>query len=273
VAERYTDRDHVIGYDLFNEPHWGTADLDEFHAERLQPFYERVIAALDEVAPDRLYLVEPATMVQWGFEPAFEPFEGPNVVYAPHYYHYGVHDLGEYDGDPEPIEEALDSYQATAERLGTPWFLGEMGGLTDSVDFDLYMRHLYEQLEKHHAGSTYWDYCTGGGFCVLDADHQDKESLVDALARVYPKAVGGTLVEYAFDDETGSFSITLETIDGLQAPTVLALPAAHHYADGLVVESTDAEGLWSYEVNEGAGELSFSVDPAVSSHTVTVQRP
>ena len=46
IAERLGDHPAVIGFDVINEPHWGGADLFTFERDRLQPFYDRDVAAI-----------------------------------------------------------------------------------------------------------------------------------------------------------------------------------------------------------------------------------
>ncbi len=272
VAERVAEREHVVGFDLYNEPSQGTTPQDEFHADVLQPFYERVMDALADVAPGKLFFVEPLTNVQFAIEPAFVPFDRSGVVYAPHYYHPGVHDWGSWDGNPEPMRLVLDSYVLTAERLDVPWLMGELGGLTASTNFEAYMRTLYELLDARGVGSTYWEYSKNdGGFSPLNGDGSEKPHLVDVFARAYPKSATGTIASWSFDQLTGSLSVDVVTPTG-PAQLVIALPAAHQYPTGFEVQSTDGDDAWSWELDADARELRVTLDPAIEAHTVTVTR-
>ncbi|MBM4372638.1 MAG: cellulase family glycosylhydrolase, partial [Deltaproteobacteria bacterium] len=86
VAERFRDHPAVMGYDLMNEPHPGTAfDIPEalgmgaredspspaFDRERLQPFYQRLIDAIRTVDSDRWIAFEPRYGAPGNGEPAF----------------------------------------------------------------------------------------------------------------------------------------------------------------------------------------------------------
>ncbi len=275
VAERYTDEDHVIGIDLYNEPAWALNRHNpaEFERDQLQPFYERLMDALDAAAPGYIYFVEPPISQQiFSSESAFEPFERPNIVFAPHYYHGGVHDDHYWDADPTPLIEVLGSYQRTAESLGIPWILGEWGGYTDSVNFDLYLESILGILEEHQVAALHWQYERGEhGFTPLWADGTEKEHVVNVLSHVFPKATGGELVSYRYHHETRVFSMTLRTLPQVTAPTVLAFPAARHYPDGFTIHSTDAAGTWSYELDEEVAELSFTIDRATKEHTLSIR--
>lgn len=275
VASRYVDTPNVIGVDLINEPMWGSDSktIVAFHRDQLQPFYERVMDRLEAAAPQRfLYFVEPATITQLGMDPEFRRFTRPNVVYEPHYYYSGVHDHHAYDpADKGFIANVFGFYQSTAVRLRTPWVLGEWGGFTDSTNFDVHLRDVLGLLEGFHAGAWYYDLSREtNGFAPLNDDGSEKPAVLNILSRVYPKATGGTLVDYSFDDVQHVFRMTLETRDGVTAPTVLALPA-RHYPNGFVVESSDEAGRWAFDYAPELAELSFTIDRDVKRHTVTVK--
>jgi endoglycosylceramidase len=272
LARRYYRRPQVIGFDLFNEPFWGSLSLSDFHRLRLQPFYERIMARLETVTPGYLYFVEPATTSQAPLEPEFLPFQYPNVVYAPHFYLFQVHDGHAYDLDPSPMQRVFASYEATARRLKVPWFLGEWGGNTDSLHFDQYLRDILGMLEGYHAGFAYYDYMPDDdGFSPLRADRTEKEHVVGVLSRVYPKAVGGKLLSYSFDDRTRVFEMRLATHSGVWAHTILAFPAERHYPDGFAIDSTDRDGRWSYSHDPEKSELSFTIDHNEEEHTLIIR--
>ncbi len=271
LAARYADEPAVIGYDLFNEPYWGNTEIDEFHRDDLQRWYEHLMDALDAVAPGRLYFVEPCSTVQLGLQPAFAPFDGDRVVYAPHYYHTGVHDDHVWDADPEPVEEILATFQETAEDLGIPWWMGEWGGYTDSVNFDAYLRTLEGIYERDRVGAAYYDYSADdGGFSPLNTDHSEKEHVVDVLARVYPRAVSGRLVQVAFDDVEGTFRMTVTSVAGLDPAAELAFPHGRHYPDGYTVACSDPAGSWEAIVDDETATLRVTFDPAREEHELTI---
>jgi endoglycosylceramidase len=272
LARRYYRQPQVIGFDLFNEPYWANALLRDFHQLELQPFYERIMARLETVAPGYLYFVEPATTSQAGLDPEFLPFRFPNVVYAPHFYLFQTHDGHAYDLDPSPMRNVFASYEATAERLKVPWFLGEWAGNTDSLHFDQFLRDILGMLEGYHVGFAYYDYMPDdGGFSPLRADRSEKEVAVGVLSRVYPKAIGGRLLSYSFDDRTKTFEMKQETQGGVWAHTILAFPAERHYPNGWTIDSTDRDGRWSYTHEPEKAELSFTIDHQEEDHTITIR--
>lgn len=269
VAEVVADRDNVIGFDLLNEPHWGTADLDTFHSERLQPLYEDVIEAVSEVAPGRVFFVEAATTVQYGLQPALAPFPQGEIVYAPHYYDMGVHDDHVWDGRDGVVESVFETYGETATSLDGPWLLGEYGGYTDSTDFDLYLRLIFRLLEQHHAGSTYWTYDPGtGGFGPLNDDHSEKDHVVDVIARVYPKATAGELVEYSFEDVGRTFEMIFDEVPGVSPAVVLAVPD-RHYEESPAVSC----GGCDVQHDPATRELRLSFEPGGGRYELSLSPP
>jgi endoglycosylceramidase len=51
VAERLAHAPAVIGFDVLNEPPWGTYSIFDFEADRLRPLYEAVVRAVRGAAP------------------------------------------------------------------------------------------------------------------------------------------------------------------------------------------------------------------------------
>ncbi|HEY8088944.1 MAG TPA: cellulase family glycosylhydrolase, partial [Polyangiaceae bacterium] len=51
LASRLAGFDHVIGFDVMNEPYWGSHGIQVFEPEVLQPFYEKVVPVVRSAAP------------------------------------------------------------------------------------------------------------------------------------------------------------------------------------------------------------------------------
>ena len=140
------------------------------------------------------------------------------------------------------------------------------------------MRTLMGELDRYGVGDTYWEYSRNdGSFAPLTSAGTGKSVVLDAHARVYPKAVQGALVEYAFDALGGALTMTVSTEDAIVADVdagpaaTLGLPVGWQYPDGYVVESTDPEGAWSFEEVAEASELVVRLDPERAEHTITVR--
>src|SRR5207245_7502383 len=58
MAARYKDRPGVIGFEIINEPGWGSQDLATFEATTLSDFYVEAILRLRAAAPKTLVFVD-----------------------------------------------------------------------------------------------------------------------------------------------------------------------------------------------------------------------
>ncbi|MBI3178010.1 MAG: cellulase family glycosylhydrolase, partial [Deltaproteobacteria bacterium] len=148
VAGRYAHTPHVIGFDLYNEPFWGSAPADVFESQVLQPFYEELATRIERVAPGKLFFVQPTSLVQLGslYEASFAPFAMRNVVYAPHYYDAGVHDGRPYDGDATAAADTLGAYARTARRIEAAFWLGEYGAPSGAAGAGDYLQDVESLL-------------------------------------------------------------------------------------------------------------------------------
>ncbi|MBL8611885.1 MAG: cellulase family glycosylhydrolase [Myxococcales bacterium] len=209
LAERLVSHPNVIGFDVLNEPHWGSFNLLAFEAERLQPFYERVVAAVRKVAPKWLVFMEPGASRNLGtatrlVKPSFD-----RVVYAPH----------SYDRDAEqnkPFDLArrqavLDNMRALAQEakdLGAALVVGEYGTPSSLAGAADYMAAEYDAMGEVGAGGTYWAWDRGPGYSLLDEQGRDKP-IVESVALPFPDRVEGAGLRWRWDRGAKVLSIEL----------------------------------------------------------------
>ena len=86
MAARLAGAPAVIGFDVMNEPPWGSHAVWTFEAERLVPLYDRVVAEVRAEAPGWGAFLEPAASRNLGFATALPRPAVADVVYAPHAY-------------------------------------------------------------------------------------------------------------------------------------------------------------------------------------------
>jgi endoglycosylceramidase len=266
LAERLARYDHVVGFDVLNEPHWGSASVWSFERERLQPFYRRVVRAVREVAPDWVAFLEPAGSRNLGMATSLERFAGDaelhDAVYAPHSYD----NAAESGSDFDPARRAalmtnIEALAREARDLGAALWIGEYGGVASAPGIVPYMDASYDGAAAAAASTIYWDY-SRGGYGVLADDGSERKELLGTLVRPYPERVAGTLERYAFDEGTRVFSVSLRPDPALAgAATELALPA-RVYPEGFVVEC----GGCSVERLAGGARLT-----GVTATTVSVR--
>jgi len=269
LALRFADDPSVIGLDLMNEPYWGTMSPASFEADVLQPFYADVMAEVEEVAPGKVFFVEPTIRVESGtVTPAFTPFTA-EVVYAPHYYLMSLHEGIPYDGDATPMETVVETYAETAASLGAPLWVGEYGGPPSVEGCTDYLADLTDLYDAALAGSAYYAYdpLDREWFSFLDADGVPDPDVMAVLGRVRPRVVGGDPVSLVRDG-VDRFSLTVRRRAGVD-PSVTAWVGD---PDGVTVTCDGSCGRWEWRADAATGLVEVTLDPAVEEATVTVAR-
>jgi endoglycosylceramidase len=226
IAQALAAEPAVIGFDIINEPFWGTADVVSFEPERLQPFYETVGAAVRAVAPGWLAFIEPSVAAEIGIGPGTQltPLRLGGVVYAPHAYDAQAESGAGFDPAraPDLVNHVAD-LAGEARGLGAPLVLGEYGGDASRPGIGAYMDAAYAAAGAVAAGSMYWDYSMDDSYGLLDASGAEKPELLAALVRPYPERVAGTPIDWAFAG--GVFTLRYHPDPAVTAPTIISLPA------------------------------------------------
>ena len=266
VAERFAGNPMVVGYDLMNEPWFGTwppTDPKGFEAEVLAPFYEVVIAGIREVDPDHLIFVEPTTTKGLGAIGGLPDFDDDRVAYAPHYYHPFIDIMGEYSDSQEIMALAFAQIQADADAMGAPVLLGEWGfhvGAPGALDHAV---HILENLEAFRFGATAWGWDRGGhGLALMAPDGIPKWSL-ELLTSLYPERTNGRLDAWHYDRPARTLTVTYDTTGVEGGETVLVVPSMkmpHGLELSCAPEGVPCEGTWDPDAGRLAvpgGEETF----------------
>jgi endoglycosylceramidase len=225
VAAALKNKPAVIGFDLLNEPEWGTADPTTFEGQTLQPFYEHVVPVIRSEAPHWLAFLEPSSSRNFGFATSLKPFPFPDVVYSPHSY-----DLTAEQGSPYPETDTpavirnAAALQQEAKSLHAALWVGEYGGVATDPTIGAYMNAEYTGIGDVAGGSSYWAYGKGG-YGPLDSDGNEVPALVDAIAIPYPTCTAGDPVSYAFDPSTSTFTFVYAPNVKITEATELVVPA------------------------------------------------
>lgn len=231
VAEKLADQPAIVGFDLLNEPIWGTYPVFKFEHERLTPLYVDVVTAVREVAPHWVAFVEPGASRNTGIATGLRPLPFRDVVYAPHLYDAMAEAGNGFDPARRAfILDTMDELHYEAGTLDAALWIGEYGGQPEHAGITEYMTAQYDAAGAVAAGSMYWAYDKGDGYSLLDAAGHEKPALVDVLVRPYPERVAGDPIAYAFD--AGTFTFELAPAPGT---TELSVPA-RLYPAGFEVE-------------------------------------
>jgi endoglycosylceramidase len=262
LAQRLVGQRSIVGFDVMNEPYWGSATMGAFEADKLQPFYERVVKAVRAVAPEWVAFLEPSASSNLGVPTGLTTMPFPNVVYAPHLYNTNA-ELGN-GFDPAMRTQVLQHAARLVEEaasLGAALWIGEYGGTTGSSGYSDYMDAVYDGAALALGGSTYWSYDRDGGYGVLNEDGSDKPAFLDAVVRPYPELVAGRPIAIAFDEATRVFSFDYQPTG--KGETVLSAPS-RVYPNGFEVACDGCQH------EERAGRLVLTSPPKGDPTRVTL---
>ena len=265
LAGRFAGRANVIGFDILNEPHWGSMSIIGFEEERLAPFYVDVIKAVREQAPRWLVVAEPSASRNLGYPSTLPklPFEG--VVYAPHAYDSDAESGKGFSPERrEAITRKLREMRDEATAQGAALLIGEYGGVADDPGITPYMDAQYDAAGAVAASTMYWAYDKDDGYGMLRPDGREKTELMDVVARPYPARVAGALEAYAYDEGAKVLTVRMRPDASVSAPTEIAAPA-RVWPDGAAVECGGCR------VEQVPGLIRLFDIPAGDTRVVTVR--
>jgi len=243
VALRLADHPAVVGFDVMNEPFLGSYGLAEFEPAALQPFYESVVTAVRQAAPDWIAFLEPFSMRNLGYPSMLTVFPFPNVVYSPHAYDAAAEQgMGFDPARRQPILDNVAGMAVEATALGAALWIGEYGGTATHAGITPYMDAVDDAVAAAGAGSMYWHYGKDGAYGMLDAQGNEKPALLAALVRPFPERVAGDGVRWTFDDATAQFTLGFTARTAITAPTRISAPA-RVYPNGPTVECTGCDAV------------------------------
>lgn len=225
VAERVKDHPAVVGFDLLNEPNWGSYDVDRFLPDLWLPLQEQLADALAAAAPGKLVFLEGGTLyLTMGVPEPARPTRLDRVAFAPHFYHNAVHDGGAYDRDAmfALVDDALSAMRHTADVLGrVPVWVGEFGGPWSVPGFDAYMTDLFTGMAARGFGwSVYCDDRSGeDGFGIRDLDGAIRPGPAALLAHPKVRRVPGPVLEHALAPDLSAVRVVFRW--EVDAPLVL----------------------------------------------------
>ena len=263
VATRLASHDHVLGFDVMNEPAWGSYSAQGYEADRLQPLYEEVVPGVRAIAPGWLAFLEPGASRNVGFPTGLTKFPFADVVYSPHSYDRDAEGGTAFDAATKrpKVLELLRSLRDEATALDAALWIGEYGGQSNLVGLDAYMAAEFDGASAVAAGTCYWSAGRNDvGYALFDASGAPKPVLFTALVRPYPSLVAGTLTSYAYDEATRILTVSLTPDPSLTAPTELVVPK-NVYPTGVTV------ACGGCRVEEGDGVIRLF---GANAATVTV---
>src|SRR5919108_1143689 len=272
VAARFADNPRVLGYNLFNEPWPGTqypsctsnVGCPVFDQQFLEPFSERVIAAIRQADPDTLAWYAPLLTFDFGADTSHGDTGDAHAGFA--FNMYCLASLGPAaaglgpatgPGCDEGYGLALNNAEQQSNETGDALLMTEFAA-TDDLSI---VKRVIELADERMISWQQWHYCacddpttSGPGIQALVGDAaqppagtnvNDQKLLVSS--RPYPQAVAGTPENYGFDDATKEFHLDYSTAraDGsgnfpAGSQTEIFVPSLH-YPKGYAVEVEGAQ--------------------------------
>jgi len=261
VAQSVKDNDHVLGYDIFNEPQ--AIDISNvgghFENDILKPFYEETILALRDVDPDAIGFVEPVATEMYSSK--LTPFNVGNLVYANHLYDTIANTFKVMILPDRLMFTVLHKAEKDkAKELGMPLLVGECGApwnLWPQGGHDKVVNDLYTVFENGFTSSALWDYSVrdvdvwnAEDYSLIDRNGQPRG--LETVARPYVRRLNGTPVKQTFNRCIKKYELEFYGEAG-GPPTVASVPASIQYPVGFNVSVSD--GKWRYA--SGKRELSY----------------
>ncbi len=268
MAGETWDRAGVIGYEIINEPHPGTAAHQPWGRDVLTPFYSRVGEVITDAAPGALVFFDGTGTDTTDGVPTPDLPDGDTMVYAPHYYHPLVFAGGLREGIEVDVDPGISAFAEAAAAWGVPALMGEFGSKTANPLAADYLQSNYDAYDRHGMHATAWEYSrapedwNNEGFGLVDTELNETPS-VDALIRAYPRAVSGTIASYTFDADDASAELRFAAEPGV---TELAAPS-RLYPEPPQVTLEGVDGCVGYDAERervvvrttGAGEAVVRV--------------
>jgi endoglycosylceramidase len=212
VAARWASDPAVIGFELYNEPPVGEADVDAFHFAAAA----RVRAA----APDKLVMFEPSAVRNlFDFVPrATAPFPTTNAVYAPHIYTFVFYaDQGSLMRlVPADLEPSVQAARDEASAWQTPILIGEYGIGPDAPNADLWMGVQAQLHDKYLASDAFWlwketSQASWGIYDHAGTTWTERPQIVAWVSRIHAARIAGTVIANDYDYTAGSLRLEVRS--------------------------------------------------------------
>jgi len=226
LAGEFATEPAIAGYDLFNEPNWGS-DADSSGA-KLGAFTQKTIAAIrsaETAAGGTSHIAFFEPVVLWpkqGTLPPVASISDPNVVFAPHGYNDSI--------QGGTIAEGFASAAASAATYGTTFWIGEYGWFGNPAEDAAKVTQYAAQEDQYRVGGAWWQWKQACGdphsvgardaepppalvhlhhtTCPGDVNGGPVTEFVTILSRAYPRFAPGQLTSLTSDPATGEFSIS-----------------------------------------------------------------
>jgi len=275
IAARYVNEPAIAGYDLYNEPFFGShLPLLIFDRQYLQPFYEKLISSIQEVSPNHISFFEPTGVVGAGLPCHMQEMGFSNIAYAPHCYPTLPNIFHIYLGNPKIMRQILRTIDNNADNMNVPVWVGEYALFdAQTVNAEQYLKDLCRVLDDFKKSWSYWIYNKDDNVGLLDLNGNERKWVVDVVSRPYPQKICGYPQQFYFNVDSKVFKLTWTENPEASGPTVIFVPQERHYPEGFSIRFSDPEGHWAYKWNADRNLLLIWADRNIHEHTLKIIPP
>ncbi len=226
VARSFAGDPAVAGYDLLNEPNWGT-DVATSGAN-LGAFYAKAVTAIRHAEQaghgfSHLVFFEPVVVFPTtGALPPAADVSDPNMVFAPHNYNGSI--------DPGTVAGGFAQDVAAAQSYGTPLWIGEFGWFGDADADAPSVKAFADAEDAALVGGTWWQWrqACGDPHSVGQRNGEPAAQIIEfningcpgdqnlgpvpawstILSRAYPRTAPGRLTSLTSDGAAATLSLS-----------------------------------------------------------------
>lgn len=254
VAQRFSDNNTVIGYDIMNEPFGGSNIWPFFEKNKLANMYQKVINTIRTVDQQHWIFYEPQAFgVNQGLYSTLPKLQDPRqgkaqLVYTPHLYPILLETNAPYTGITKAlvrntIHTWCNNRMQESKNYNAPIVLGEYGlDVTKDGRLD-YVDDVLDMIDSIGSGFAYWsnDYGSWGPY----DEHGNFNALAERLARPYPRAIAGSPIDWNYDKNTKVLTVKWSGNPNVSGPTELFL-SPKYYPNGWDIKANDPNDIdWS----------------------------
>ncbi len=181
---------------------------EEFDLKNYSPFLNKMAAAIREVTPNGIFMIEQPFLCNGGVRLFVPPItvngkREPLQCFGPHAYDMTVDTPLYKYANANRVKAFFEEMRKSQLRLNVPAVVGEWGGCSDNKDTS-WFSHAHELLDYFDGnqwGQLYWDY---------HGDDMDSP-LMQMLSRTCPVAVAGRMKRYGRSSDRKTYYLDYES--------------------------------------------------------------
>jgi endoglycosylceramidase len=264
MAARYASRPGVIGFEPFNEPGWGSADMATFEATTLTTFYGAMATSLHAAAPDALVFFDGTGIDGVTLMTSLSLPSGSGLVFAPHYYQDAA--LTASPPATGRVQSDLRQWMLQGNQWNVPVLVGEFGASNPTPGVEAYLEAHYDALDALSLSGTQWEYSVstelwnGENLSLVAADGTENP-MAQAILRPYPRAVAGDAISFAYDASSGAATLQYTPSSGVSEVAVpaRAYPAGYDVQVTGGCADTSQSGVLLVQASPGAVSVQLKI--------------